>query len=231
MGKIIKRRVEYGGSSNSAENIKYDDTKNVKQAIDEVKSDIAGVKSNLESCFQSVSNGKALVASAITDQGIKTDATATFEVMANNIRSLLVSKLPDNISASCQAYSRTLNNWSYARYANPVDLTHVRTITITYTLRAYFEYDINYYDYIKYSLGVSAGNSGDFSKKYSNTAWTTSYKPEYQWSTSGGTINLDVSNLTGMYYIGCGVCPGDDTHGNYDGEGMYTTITGVTFNK
>ena len=36
MGKIIKKRVEYGGSSNSAENIKYDDTKNVKEAINEV---------------------------------------------------------------------------------------------------------------------------------------------------------------------------------------------------
>ena len=47
MGKIIKKRVEYGGSSNSAENIKYDDTKNVKEAIDEVKSQIADVNSNL----------------------------------------------------------------------------------------------------------------------------------------------------------------------------------------
>ena len=36
MGKIIKKRVEYGGSSNSAENIKYDDAKNVKEAINEV---------------------------------------------------------------------------------------------------------------------------------------------------------------------------------------------------
>ena len=36
MGKIIKKRVEYGGSSNSAENIKYDDTKNVKEAINDV---------------------------------------------------------------------------------------------------------------------------------------------------------------------------------------------------
>ena len=36
MGKIIKKRIEYGGSSNSAENIKYDDTKNVKEAINEV---------------------------------------------------------------------------------------------------------------------------------------------------------------------------------------------------
>ena len=48
MGKIIKKRVEYGGSSNSAENIKYDDTKNVKEAINEVKSEIAGVNSNLD---------------------------------------------------------------------------------------------------------------------------------------------------------------------------------------
>ena len=95
MGKIIRKCIVYGGSSNSAENIKYDDTKNVKQAIDEVKSEIDATNSNLESCFQSVSNGKALVASAITDQGIKTDATATFEVMANNIRSIERTKKID----------------------------------------------------------------------------------------------------------------------------------------
>ena len=47
MGKIIKKRIEYGGSSNSAENIKYDDTKNVKEAINEVKSEIADANSNL----------------------------------------------------------------------------------------------------------------------------------------------------------------------------------------
>ena len=47
MGKIIRKRVEYGGSSNSAENIKYNDNKNVKEVIDEVKSEIAGVKSSL----------------------------------------------------------------------------------------------------------------------------------------------------------------------------------------
>ena len=47
MGKIIKKRIEYGGSSNSAENIKYDDTKNVKEAINEVKSELTNVNSNL----------------------------------------------------------------------------------------------------------------------------------------------------------------------------------------
>lgn len=43
------------------------------------------LKEEINDCFQSVSNGKALVASAITDKGIETDANATFETMANNI--------------------------------------------------------------------------------------------------------------------------------------------------
>lgn len=68
MGKIIKKRIEYGGSSNSAENIKYDDTKNVKEAINEVgnllgNTDISAIgdgtvtgglnalNSNLGNCF------------------------------------------------------------------------------------------------------------------------------------------------------------------------------------
>lgn len=38
--------------------------------------------------FQSVSDGKQLVASAITDKGIQTDATATFAKMASNINSI-----------------------------------------------------------------------------------------------------------------------------------------------
>ena len=42
-------------------------------------------KLQLESCFQSVSNGKALVASAITGKGVTTDSDAAFSTMANNI--------------------------------------------------------------------------------------------------------------------------------------------------
>lgn len=47
-----------------------------------------GLKSEIDSCFQSVSNGKALVASAITDKGVETAADATFQQMANNINSI-----------------------------------------------------------------------------------------------------------------------------------------------
>ena len=39
----------------------------------------------------SVSNGKSAVASAITDKGISTSATATFDTMASNIRSLNIA--------------------------------------------------------------------------------------------------------------------------------------------
>lgn len=43
------------------------------------------ITEKLNEVFQSVSNGKTLVASAITDKGITTEATDTFEIMAENI--------------------------------------------------------------------------------------------------------------------------------------------------
>ena len=39
----------------------------------------------------SVSNGKSAVASAITDKGVSTSATASFDTMASNIRSIPVT--------------------------------------------------------------------------------------------------------------------------------------------
>ena len=44
--------------------------------------------SEINSLKSSVSNGKSLIASAITGKGVSTAATATFQTMANNIRSL-----------------------------------------------------------------------------------------------------------------------------------------------
>ena len=53
---------------------KADMFKEVKEELDEVK--------------QSVSNGKQLVASAITDRGIETLANDTFQTMADNIQKI-----------------------------------------------------------------------------------------------------------------------------------------------
>lgn len=44
------------------------------------------VTKKLNEVFQSVSDGKALVASAITDKGVDTDADATFVTIAANIQ-------------------------------------------------------------------------------------------------------------------------------------------------
>lgn len=43
---------------------------------------------NFEELFQSVSDGKSLLASAITDMGVETDANATWNEMVANIRSI-----------------------------------------------------------------------------------------------------------------------------------------------
>lgn len=45
----------------------------------------------IKEVFTSVSSGKSLIASAITDKGVETDATATFQNMADNIRNITVS--------------------------------------------------------------------------------------------------------------------------------------------
>lgn len=52
---------------------------------------IADLNNALDDCFQSVSNGKALVASAITGKGVTTASDATFETMANNIKNIVTS--------------------------------------------------------------------------------------------------------------------------------------------
>ena len=49
---------------------------------------IVNANNEISSLKTSVSNGKSAVASAITDKGVSTSATASFNTMANNIRSI-----------------------------------------------------------------------------------------------------------------------------------------------
>lgn len=62
------------------------------EAICEVNNNLANTNTTIstlsdsvDSCFQSVSDGKALVASAITGKGVTTASDATFATMANNV--------------------------------------------------------------------------------------------------------------------------------------------------
>ncbi len=55
------------------------------------------VQGAIEELFQSVSDGKTLVASAITDKGVSTASDATFATMANNIQSIKAGDLPSGV--------------------------------------------------------------------------------------------------------------------------------------
>lgn len=67
----------------------------IKQVVDDVNSNFDDVNTAISSLntttnqlFQSVSNGKALVAGAITDKGVSTSANDSFNQMATNIRKI-----------------------------------------------------------------------------------------------------------------------------------------------
>ncbi len=67
--------------------------------------------------FQSVSNGKQLVASAITDKGVNTEATDTFEIMAENIKGIS-SEETGNIESPliCNFYFNMIINLQSAEF-------------------------------------------------------------------------------------------------------------------
>ena len=55
------------------------------------------ITAKLNEVFQSVSNGKSLIASAITDKGIHTDASDSFQTIANNINALTIGEIHEKI--------------------------------------------------------------------------------------------------------------------------------------
>lgn len=60
----------------------------VNSNFDDVNSAISQLDSKTDELFTSVSNGKEVVAAAITDKGVQTASDATYDTMANNIRQI-----------------------------------------------------------------------------------------------------------------------------------------------
>lgn len=65
------------GGASSAEDVSYDNS------VTEIEA--TNVQDAIDSVFISVSNGKTLIADAITDKGVETSATDTFAIMAEHI--------------------------------------------------------------------------------------------------------------------------------------------------
>ena len=70
-----------------------------QSSIDTLNTEVNNLKS-------SVSNGKSLIASAITDKGVSTASDATFQTMANNIRALQIYVPPTTVQFTYTGTSR-----------------------------------------------------------------------------------------------------------------------------
>lgn len=93
----LKEKLETELNEQNTEHINYVDS-TTKAIVDDVNANFSDVNSaitklnnNQNELFQSVSNGKSKIAGAITDKGIATSASASFDTMANNIRNITTS--------------------------------------------------------------------------------------------------------------------------------------------
>ena len=97
------------GQTQIASTVPYDNTQtssiitgdNVQEAIDQL--------------FTSVSNGKSLVAGAITDKGISTSANATFQQMATNI-----GQIKTGINFNIESFSYRASSMGATYYTNSI---------------------------------------------------------------------------------------------------------------
>lgn len=83
--------VVLGQSSSEASNINYDNS----ATSDIITSD--NVQGAIDQLFTSVSEGKELIASAVTDKGVQTPADATFNTIADNIKNIATGLNSNNM--------------------------------------------------------------------------------------------------------------------------------------
>ena len=76
-----------------------------------------GTKSDFDQCFQSVSEGKSLVAAAVTDKGVQTAADSTFQQIADNIEAISQLDTSDANATASQILS------GYSAYVNGSKVT------------------------------------------------------------------------------------------------------------
>lgn len=82
---------------------------NLSKSVSSINNDISSLDGKYDNLFQSVSDGKSKIAGAITDKGITTSATATFDTMANNISKINSSggiEIPDGYIDTSDATAR-----------------------------------------------------------------------------------------------------------------------------
>ena len=74
-----------------------------KIELSSVSSTVSELSSDVQECFQSVSEGKSAIAAAVTDKGVETAADATFQQIATNVGN--ISTINENVETVIDALS------------------------------------------------------------------------------------------------------------------------------
>lgn len=109
--------------SHNGANLSFDSTRSLNDVINNNYSMIVNANNEISSLKSSVSNGKSLIASAITDKGVSTASDATFQTMSNNIRSITSISSPKLIPGNILWSVGTTNaygNPEYPAYTPPI---------------------------------------------------------------------------------------------------------------
>lgn len=131
-------------------------------------------------------------------------------------------KIPDDITSNVEAIGNSTQspNWFYQWYDTPVDLTNVKTIIFDCTF--YYEDGVWFYDdgwnkntyyYNNYQAMIRISEDKDINQKTYYYVYRQNGSPDIIPKYDGEpvteilnyTIEIDVSELSGNYYIGLGV--------------------------
>lgn len=120
------------GSLNNSLNEK---TEALQTNINNLGNNVTNLGTRVDNCFQSVSDGKRILASAITGKGIDTPADASFQQMANNVKGLVTmssnpSVLFDTSSWTAPYDCIAVMSWSVNWKANH-DYKQKATVTLS----------------------------------------------------------------------------------------------------
>lgn len=184
------------------------------------------VQGAIDQLFTSVSNGKELIADAITDKGITTSASASFQTMANNIGRISTGYgiATDTTAFTPQTNNRqsTFDNISFSGLSFG-DSSNIQFLVVwPYAAQDGREW-IN--QYCMWVWGPQAGYTGNvvgsFRLYYSSAYRGYDFELSQNWEISFGTNRFTISAISDVY-VGYGL--------NATGSGRLTWKCLVVYN-
>ena len=160
---------------------------------------------NMNEVFQSVSSGKALVASAITDKGVNTASDATFQTMADNIKVMAEQKYSEGSKTGKKVIKLTTVNLN-GSYGSS-DFAANGALTKSINIGSYYSGDLSNlsesnfivepHSYFKQEWGSSDWTGAyNFGKFYSNGTFNFTYgyghNPKSGYAERGGISSFTV---------------------------------------